>query len=257
MESDADVMVMIDHDIVWRPGDASHVAEVAYKENALVGGLYCKRAFKKGWSSRVPLNGVVKFGEPGLLETGALATGFMAIPRTVVKAVDDKLDITQPAWKEAFYKAVDDKNYDLICKLQDLSIAPIADGAYREVDFRYKDYFRCIRWPSGNPNTFQYLSEDWAFAVRAIECGFKSYISTKPILGHIGDHTYSIADGMDDKDIEEVAKHGQNQDNGAANQSNSEPGGNSLSVRERQCDDRRDKPVSFRTLREVGKRRKR
>jgi hypothetical protein len=200
MESGADVMVMIDHDITWRPGDAAQIADLAVKENALVGGLYCKRAFGKGWSSRVPVNGSISFGQPGTIETPALATGFLAIPRSMVLGVEEQLDITKDAWKQSFYKAVDDKDYAQICLLQDLSIAPIADGAYREIDFRYKDYFRCIRAPSGVPDVYQYLSEDWAFSVRAVHCGYKSYISTYPVLGHTGEHTFIISDGMDDAD---------------------------------------------------------
>jgi len=200
MESDLDVMVMIDHDISWRPGDALHIAERAYKDNALVGGLYCKRAFKKGWASRVQFDGQVKFGEPGLLETPALATGFMAIPRKVVEGIDERLDITGESFQKEFQEAVDAKNVGDITTLQDMSIAPIADGAYRKVDFRYKDYFRCVRAPSGNPDTWQFLSEDWAFALRAAFCGYKSYLSTYPVLGHTGDYMYTIRDGMDDQD---------------------------------------------------------
>lgn len=200
MASDGDCIVMIDHDITWRPGDMAHIAQAAVEQNALVGGLYCKRAMAKGWSSRVPVNGTVQFGKPGLIGTPALATGFLAIPRSVVAAMDEKLDITKPAWQEAFHAAVDAKDYEAIAELQDMSIAPIADGAYRTVDFEYKDYFRCVRAKSNRPDVQQYLSEDWSFSVRAVYCGIQSYISTYPILGHVGDYTYRIPDGMDDSD---------------------------------------------------------
>jgi hypothetical protein len=218
MESEADVMVMIDHDIVWRPGDMAHIADAAHNEKALVGGLYCKRAMGKGWSSRVPVNGAVEFGKPGLIGTPALATGFLAIPRSVVSGIEERLDITKPAWNEAFEKAVDAKDYAKIKELQDMSIAPIADGAYREIDFKYKDYFRCIRAASSAPNVFQFLSEDWAFSVRAVYCGFQSYISTYPVLGHTGDYTYRIPDGMDDQDRGLI--NGKNKDNGGPDNKN-------------------------------------
>lgn len=207
LETGADVIVMIDHDIQWRPGDLWHVAEQAVEKDALVGGLYCKRAFGKGWSSRVPPSGGTQFGVPGLMETPALATGFMAIPRSLVLNVQAKLDITQPGWQEAFKAALTAGDHSLVTTLQDLSIAPIADGAYREVDFRYHDYFRCIRAPSGNPGVFQFLSEDWSFAARATWCGHKSYISTYPILTHYGTHGYRIVDGMDDRDKAEHEKY--------------------------------------------------
>lgn len=217
MASDGDVMVMIDHDINWRPGDMAHIAEAAVKEGALVGGLYCKRAMGKGWSSRVPVNGAVHFGKPGLIGTPALATGFLAIPRSVIEGIEARLDITKPAWNEAFKAAVDAKDYKKVAELQDMSIAPIADGAYREIDFEYKDYFRCIRAASQRPDVFQFLSEDWAFSVRAVYCGYQSYISTYPILGHTGEYTFKIPDGMDDKDR---ALNVENKDNGQPDRPN-------------------------------------
>ena len=210
LKTDSDVMVMIDHDMEWRPGDMYHVAEQAFEKNALVGGLYSKRAMGRGWSSRVPIDGEVEFGKPGLVETQALATGFMAIPRTVVEGVLEQLDITREVWPEKFKAAVDAKDHELISTLQDLSIAPIADGAYRKVDFEYHDYFRCIRANSQVKDSYQFLSEDWSFAVRANHCGFKSYISTKPILIHHGNYGYTIRDGMDDRDraVEDGKKSG-------------------------------------------------
>lgn len=233
MSSDADVMVMIDHDITWRPGDVAHMANVAHKEKALVGGLYCKRAFKKGWSSRVPFNGTIQFGKPGLIETPALATGFLAIPRTVVAGIDAKLDITQPYWKQKFKEAVSAQDHAEINLLQDMSIAPIADGAYRQVEYEYKDYFRCIRYKSARPDVYQFLSEDWAFSLRAVYCGYKSYISTFPLLGHTGDHTYTVPDGMDDTDLEKLS--GEKRNDGNTNNQDSGSGGNQVDVCN-QCD---------------------
>lgn len=200
MDTDAECIVMVDHDIQWRPGDLWHVAETAVEKTALVGGLYCKRARGKGWASRVPATGGVEFGKPGLIETQALATGFLAIPRKVVDGILDQLDITRPAWPQSFKTAVESGDTELIAVLQDLSIAPIADGAYRQVDFRYHDYFRCTRAPSGNDSIWQFLSEDWSFASRANFCGFKSYLSTMPVLVHHGIYGYTIPDGMDDSD---------------------------------------------------------
>lgn len=202
MQSDADCIVMIDHDMEWRPGDMLHVADAAVEQSSLVGGLYCKRAFGRGWSSRVPINGQVEFGKPGLIETPALATGFMAIPRKVVEGVQAKLDITKPYFQNQWKLAFESGDHDQLKKLQDLSIAPIADGAYREIEFEYHDYFRCIRADSSIPGCYQFLSEDWAFAVRAGWCGYKSYISTYPLLAHHGIYGYKIPDGMDVKDKE-------------------------------------------------------
>lgn len=201
LQTDADVMVMVDHDLQWRPGDLYHIAEQAYENSSLVGGLYCKRAMGRGWSSRVPLEGAIEFGKPGLIETAALATGFLAIPRRVVEGMIEKLDTTKPFWQSKMKEAISSGDTASICSLQDMSIAPIADGAYRKVDFNYHDFFRCVRAPNAsNPEIFQFLSEDWAFSVRANYCGFKSYLSTFPLLIHHGEYGFTVADGMDDRD---------------------------------------------------------
>jgi len=257
MESkDLDVMVMIDHDISWRPGDAVHVAEQALKENALVGGLYCKRAFHKGWASRVGAGQEVKFGQPGLLPTPALATGFMAIPRTIVTGIDERLDITSDSFQKELQEAFDKKDVGKVLQLQDLSVAPIADGAYREIDFRYKDYFRCIRAPSGNPKVWQFLSEDWSFAVRADFCGFKSHISTFPVLEHTGDYRYKICDGMDnrDKGIADGNDKKDSNDRGPDRQ-DKESGRDKSDLRNRLSARCGNKPVSAKSLRKASRRR--
>jgi hypothetical protein len=219
-DKESSVMVMVDHDIHWRPGDLVHIAQKAEKENALVGGLYCKRAFHKGWASRVDTaQGKVFFGQDSLLPTECLATGFLAIPRTVVQGIIDEFHIDSPKFKEKWQKAVDDKDLAQIALLRDLSIARIVDGAYREPEYDYCDFFRCFRWASGiNTDTYQYLSEDWAFSMRATHAGFKSYISTYPILIHYGTHGFQVQDGMDAKDRALAHEAGNVQNNQGPNQ---------------------------------------
>lgn len=256
LDTDADVIVMIDHDIQWRPGDMWHIAEQAQKERALVGGLYCKRAMGRGWSSRVPLEGQVEFGKPGLIEAPALATGFLAIPRSVVEGIVDKLDITRPFWQQEFQKAVDAKDHELVARLQDLSIAPIADGAYRQIEFKYFDFFRCVRCPNGTTkDLYQFLSEDWSFSYRAIFCGYKSYLSTFPLLIHHGNYGYTIPDGMDDKD-KEFALNGQNQNISPGGGPDTGARGDNPDVRNQCHPVRRNQPKRFGAGRQAGKRRR-
>lgn len=200
-ETDADCMVMIDHDIAWNAGSMLHIADEAVKNRALVGGLYCKRAFKRGWSSRVPVNGKIEFGKPGLIQTPALATGFLAIPREVAAGIQAKLDITQPYFQKCWKDLYDAGEHEKLKQLQDLSIAPIQDGAYRRVEWTYYDWFRCVRAESSIPGFSQLLSEDWSLALRANHCGYNSYLSTYPLLLHFGEHAYSVADGQDDQDL--------------------------------------------------------
>ena len=199
-----DVLVMVDHDVSWRPGDLTHIARKAFESGELVGGLYCKRAFKKGWASRVPNVGTVRFGEDDkLLQTDSLATGFLAIPYSAVAKIIEELSVTSETFKQKRKQLIDDGDYDELLTLHDLSIANIKDGAWKSAEHDYYDFFRCMRWPSGAGKnypgaTMQFLSEDWAFSIRALHCGVKSYLSTYPILTHTGNHGYIVSDGMDD-----------------------------------------------------------
>lgn len=201
LKSDNDVMVMIDHDISWSPGDACEVARIAYENNALVGGLYCKRAFGQGWASRINFVGGVEFGkqDDNLVECDGLATGFMAIPRKIAEDMRDKLNIDGDHMKQLLADANGDVNK--IVNLLDVSVGYIKDGAYKVANFEYYDFFRCFRRRCNTPHPqYEFLSEDWAFSIRANFLGYKTYVATRCLLTHHGDHGYTLGDGMDDDD---------------------------------------------------------
>ena len=197
LRSDCDVMVMIDHDIVWNAGEAWDLGKLAFEHNAIIGGMYCKRTFGQGWASRAKFDGDVAFGKPGLIESDAVATGFMAIPREVIQGMVDRLDVDG-----AYHQRVmDNCTPEESGLMRDLSIGRIVEGDHKYMDHDYYDAFRCIRLP--NPyveEAYQFLSEDYAFCKRAQACGYRTLISTKPLLGHIGSHVYRVSDGMDADD---------------------------------------------------------
>lgn len=197
LSTDCDVVVMIDHDIVWNPGEAWDLGKLAFEQNAVVGGMYCKRTFGQGWASRISMKvgHEYAFGLPGLIEADAVATGFMAIPREILQGVIDRLDVDG-----GYFQARLDQGADAAL-FQDLSVGRIVEGAYKDATQDYYDLFRCFRLP--NPKgreMYQFLSEDYAFCKRVQACGYKTYISTKPLLKHIGSHAYSVTDGMDADD---------------------------------------------------------
>lgn len=208
-----DVLVMIDHDISWRPGDACEVARLAFEKNALVGGLYCKRAMKRGWASRPKNMHAVEFGadNDNTLDADGVATGFLAIPRSIVETLVTKLDIDSPALQAELKNAMAERDIEKVSKLMDMSLGYIQDGAYRQAEHHYWDFFRCNRrrvYANGNPlNQHEFLSEDWAFCDRVKFCGFETLLSTRPILGHTGDYCYHITDGMDDTDLKRAEEH--------------------------------------------------
>lgn len=212
-----DVLVMVDHDMEWRPGDLVSMAEQAFEKQALVGGLYCKRAKGKGWASRVPELGAVSFGQwPGnLIETTCLATGFLAIPWSVADKMLNELHIESDRFLAKMDELYQGGKVGEMLALHDMSVGRIKDGAWKVADHDYYDFFRCFRVPSGNPDSeeahHQFLSEDWAFSHRAVYCGIKSYLSTAPLLTHHGMYGFTLSDGMDE---DAMAEHQESLKNG-------------------------------------------
>lgn len=205
LRSDCDVMVMIDHDIEWKPGQAYNLGKTAFETGQVVGGLYCKRAFSKGWASRISPGHAEKVsigGEESLIESDAVATGFMAIPRSALEMMVDKLDMHGGYYNLALESCAAAGDIDRMQALADMSVCRIKDGAYKKVTSDYYDMFRCFRLPGSETEVCQFLSEDFAFCKRAQFCGIKTYISTAPYLKHYGTYAFKPGDGMDDADRE-------------------------------------------------------
>jgi len=49
-----DVLVQLDHDIVFKQGDLDHLALEAFQRDAIVGGLVSKKVTKQGYGGRLP-----------------------------------------------------------------------------------------------------------------------------------------------------------------------------------------------------------
>jgi len=153
-----DVLLMIDHDMCWRDGDLQYIAEKAIKTRGVVAGVYPKRGFGLGAAVRFGAEGEYTVGEDQTVEAIYVSTGFMAIHRSVLEAIAKELPYTIGNFWPFFLEIVVQH--------------PLDDNAQ------------------------EFLSEDWAFCVRAREAGFKVYAAMKPRLEHIGEHAYRMVDSQ-------------------------------------------------------------
>lgn len=156
LEGSSNVLVMVDHDIAWRRGDALFIAQKAMETKGIVGGLYSKRVPNKGFAGR--FGDANKYDADAELvelgDNGMVGGGFMAIHRSVLEAVASK------------------------CKL------PLVRSGF-------VPFFLPVIVDTGEPR-LEYLSEDWAICHRAREAGKKVYVTLKPKLAHIGDFPYTL-----------------------------------------------------------------
>lgn len=178
MRSNADVIVMVDHDIQWAPGDLGALAKQAKKANAIVGGLYACRSLKRGFSSRLEAQGVSwNPGGETLHRAEYVATGFMAIPTNALRRIIvccERPD-APPEMRVTECVGVD------------------------KPEHTFWDVFRPMAVPctmEGFQDKSEYLSEDWAFCARAKFAEVPLYIWERPVLRHWGKHGFTVDDGL-------------------------------------------------------------
>jgi len=142
-------VVWIDADIEWKP---EHIMMLLAEDKDIIGGPYpCKSLPLKRTAADKP----IADGEETdtLIETYYIATGFMMVKRHVCKAMMDhyydELKFRYPTRKEEYRRYVD-------------LFAPIIDENNEDL----------------------YLTEDYAFCKRAVDIGFKAYMSKRFELGH-------------------------------------------------------------------------
>lgn len=159
LNSDADVLLFVDDDIIFKPEDATSICQEADERKAIVGGAYVLKQPGGGQFTTKLLkeNKSLPFGKSGgIHEVRLVATGFMAISR----AVFTELSKTTP-----------------LCKTQEGGYYPFFNPYVKEIDGNMID-----------------LSEDWAFCEKAREAGFKVYCDTRIKLGHAGRYIYDWSD---------------------------------------------------------------
>ena len=159
LSSDSDILLFIDDDVVFAPEGVEQIVRDCEELKTVVCGLYAI----KNISGRIavhPLNDRPIFwcdlaiGPKGrLFEVKYGVTGFMAIPRKVLRDIADTLPM-------------------------------VNSNNFKGKDIRL-ELFRPMFQPF-YPDGYYYLSEDYAFCYRAKALGYKIMADSRIVLGHIG-----------------------------------------------------------------------
>lgn len=171
LQTEADVMVTVDDDIVWNPEDFWKIVEGARATRSIYCGPYVVRSEKAGLASRVfPGTQLAIKATPHRrpVEIEYAATGFAAIHRDVVEAMI-----------EGEFRDADGTHRIRLCD---------RGGA-----FPFYPFFQTFSKEEEDGKLF-YLSEDWAFSERARQLGFTVWMDQSIILEHMGWYPYSVAD---------------------------------------------------------------
>lgn len=153
----ADVVVFIDHDILFDPMDVEPLAEEARKCRGIVGAAYAQRRMGAGIVGGIdPSVEEVVFGEGGKLypAVGVIGMGFTAIHRAA---------------------------FELLDALPEYAEVNSSDGTMRP-------YFRTLI-----VNGY-WLHEDASFCHAVRTAGGATLVDTRIRLKHLGDHPFDVQD---------------------------------------------------------------
>jgi hypothetical protein len=148
-ETADDVFLMVDDDIVWTPEDATRIVKLCREGHDIIAGAYPVRSGSHLAIRSIEADLTLGAGQEPV-EAQWVSTGFFAVHRRVVAEMIKTLPLCHVDKESAFW--------------------PMFDFAVVDDEM------------TGGPI---YLSEDWYFCNRARELGFKSWIDTRPILGHM------------------------------------------------------------------------
>jgi hypothetical protein len=164
LESDFDFLLSMDYDIFLNPwqnpnykmgSDIKRIVESVKETGGLVAGPYLKRG-REDQLCVVPLEeGEILIGPGGgLKEVRYVPTGFTCISRKLLQDMADSLPLV---W------------FDDVTQIRPFFMPMIHD----------------------NDGRLEYLTIDFAFSQRARDIGYKVYLDTRIILGHMGQKMYA------------------------------------------------------------------
>jgi hypothetical protein len=160
-ETDADVLLTIDHDLAWcgpsadYEGDLLHLARQCAETRSIVGAAVSKKVLGQGIASMFKRQGEFPIGmQPALEEVWYLGGAFTAYHRDVLQKVYDASVDCAPGFR------------------------PI--------------YLECIVPHPMAPKVKLHLSEDWAICHYARQLGCESYLSLRPLIVHYGEYGFQV-----------------------------------------------------------------
>lgn len=160
---DSDVVIIVDHDMIFEPKAIIDLAASAVEADAVVGAAYCTRAHSEGHGriAGYAAPPMTFFGGGGLVPATALAGGFLALPCSVL------------------HRLLNAFNWPLFETSQTAMAYP---------------FFACMQ--TMEEGVGKWWGEDLSFCKRLDQIGEKKFLDTRIRVGHKGRYIYHIEDAI-------------------------------------------------------------
>lgn len=201
-----DVLVMIDHDQSWQPGDILRIARKAHERKTIVGGAVSKRCRGMGIASAAGGVGIWLPGSDRLEPFDYVGSAFTAWPRSVLEAIFARIPQTTQGFRPAFLPCTWPHVLGMGSVVHRIDLATCTDvpSLLASVQLAPSNAIVSIHdnnlFFSNAPLPVDYLSEDWAACRRAAEAGSKPLLDLKPQVGHHGAYCYTMNDAFHGQD---------------------------------------------------------
>lgn len=178
-KTDADVLVMVDHDLSWQgatasgyEGDILHMVRRCHKEKKIVGAIISKKAVGQGVACLWKDPGEYELGQEGFVDVHYVGSALTCYPREAIQAVTD-------AGVEMLIDGKVERVKEIPPGFTPIFLPMVVTHPYAG--------------QSGTPkDATLHLSEDWAFCHRARELGFETEVATMPLVEHWGQKSYTV-----------------------------------------------------------------
>jgi len=178
-KTDADVLVMADHDLSWQgataegyEGDILHMARRCHEEKKIIGAVISKKAKHQGVACLWKEPGEHELGEEGFIPVHYVGAALTCYPREAIKAVTD-------AGVDMLIDGKPQTVHDIPPGFTPIFLPMVVTHPYAG--------------QGGTPeDATLHLSEDWAFCHRAAALGFETEVALKPLVEHWGSKSYTV-----------------------------------------------------------------
>lgn len=173
-EEAGDVLIFLDRDMIWAPGDLLYLTNKALETKGVVGTAYARRGFNIGLAPHINEPGTFTTGEDVLASAEFIGTGCVAIHRHVL----ERLALVLPMTAGGFYP---------------FFINQLVSNPRDPRKINEKAYFPVF---CGTQGVLDPRSDDVTFSKYAAASGSPVLVAMKPMVIHLGEHGYRPIDAQ-------------------------------------------------------------
>lgn len=176
LASDCTHLLFIDTDLIFSVDHIRRLISHAERGHDIVAGLYPKKQRELGWVCNI-LEDTVEPDAHDLVPVKYAGTGCLMFTRHVLTTMT-------VVFPEIAYDPDEGDSPGVKWDFFATGVRTFSDPGQSD----------CVALSDLKPPRRRYLSEDWMFCQRALDCGFRIMMDTRVVMKHVGEFIYPLQD---------------------------------------------------------------